>query len=1106
MRSSSIKWRYNDEGFVFYSSEGSSLKDDISDVAAQILLCLADEEKAYEVGDEILIPYSRAAWLDRETMETLTMPPAYPFIIDISFHGDINDKTSKYNVIFRRNDGMIIVNPVIRGGFIHISDSEDYMFVKEQYELIAAIDKHNHQSQDSPRHEMYYNNLINFMDIKFFSEKTRTALDSYLSGLSVVRPEKLSVSISKINDDILVEPTIIKKSNAGSDTSDSECEYVVAADESEDLKKAFNGLNNVTDVYRGKNGTKIVISKEQKEGLASLKRKNKFSGKEKSDFLAAPQNFLSSDVFEFINFSERVKEIGEYKPRVFPFLSPLKESWLPPEAGLMIEHEPIRVRSDEILALKEQILNAMNSGLTSIDWDGKNIPADTETVSALDELVELGAANGSAYKEVADNLKNMGGGKNVLIIQDNYESLNFSAKVENIRPGEYFIPFALKRGISLFPHQTDGLKWLVTTWQQGYKGALLADDMGLGKTIQALSFLCWIREMSLPISAMQTKPMLIVAPVALLRNWRDEYLQFFDSSVFADPIELHGSGIRRYQGRRNGEQTDSKDDRASSLDLKAIPENALVLTTYETLRDYQLSFGLVDWGVIVLDEAQKIKTPSAMVTMAVRAMKYDFGLCLTGTPVENSWVDLWSIMDFAQPGKLGSMKEFNSIYQAPLARPETDRESLGLKLQEALKPLLLRRLKEDKLEGLPQKNIYQYRAVMPDAQFEEYMSTAVSAKQKICSIADNKRKNHILSTISKLRDISLHPDANRFSDTGFASMSADDIILRSARFVETFKILDEVRRKKEKALIFLLSRKMQLVVQRLISERYSIECARPVNGEVPGERRKEIIDAFQQKDGFQVLILSPEAAGVGLNITGANHVIHLSRLWNPAKEDQATDRVYRIGQNRDVCVHLPMAVHPDLGDVGSFDEKLNRLLDNKRRLSANVLLPPIIEDTEQYEFGENLISGTFDGVRPKAAFVTLDDVDRFSGSSFEEYVSNVYKNLGYEAAVDSEDKKIDHHILLLPSGRLTKGLVIECKHSDNPANIKNSEGIIELASSLGKYRGRYPCDFSGMLVTNAVCFSEETVQIAKENGLSLCSRKNIEEWINNTPVEKSKIV
>ena len=162
-----------------------------------------------------------------------------------------------------------------------------------------------------------------------------------------------------------------------------------------------------------------------------------------------------------------------------------------------------------------------------------------------------------------------------------------------------------------------------------------------------------------------------------------------------------------------------------------------------------------------------------MVTTAVRAMKYDFGLCLTGTPVENSWVDLWSIMDFAQPGKLGSMKAFNKIYQAPLSKPETDREVFGLRLQEELKPLLLRRLKEDKLEGLPEKKIYQYKLAMPEAQLEEYMNAAISAKRKICGIADNKRKNHILRTILKLRDISLHPDANRFSDNGFANMPAD---------------------------------------------------------------------------------------------------------------------------------------------------------------------------------------------------------------------------------------------------------------------------------------------------------------------------------------------
>ena len=1104
MKSSNIKWRINNEGFVFYSSADCGIRDDIGDVASQILMCLVDEEKAREVEGGILVPHNRAAWLDKETTETLSMPPAYPFIIDISMEGELSGHASSvYNVIFRRNDGMIIVNPVRKGCFLSISDYENYMFVKEQYELICAIEKHNNQDHNLPKHEMYRNNLINFLDIKNFSEKTCTVLDSYLRDMSVVRPEKFSVSISKVNDEILIEPTIVKRVSE-ENGSYSESEYVVDAEWSENFKKRFHALNEVSNVYRGENNTKIVLSPEQKEGLRAVKRHSRFSGREKSEFLAAPQNFLDADVFDFTNFSDRVKEIGEHKPRVFPFLSPLKESWLPPEAGLVIDDEKIKVQPDEMLVLKEQILHAMNNGLPSVEWNGKNMPATAEMLSSLDELIDLGAASGSTYKEVSENMKNKGIGRNVFIIRDNSEDLDFAAEIENVRQGEYFIPSALKKEISLFPHQAEGLKWLVTIWQSGYKGALLADDMGLGKTIQALAFLCWIRETGAN-STIQRKPMLIVAPVALLHNWRDEYLRFFDSSVFTDPIELHGSGIRRYQDRKNCGSSDSKEGKSSSLDIKSIPDNALVLTTYETLRDYQLSFGLVNWGVIVLDEAQKIKTPSAMVTTAVRAMKYDFGLCLTGTPVENSWVDLWSIMDFAQPGKLGSMKAFNKIYQAPLSKPETDREVLGLRLQEELKPLLLRRLKEDKLEGLPEKKIYQYKLAMPEAQLEEYMNAAISAKRKICGIADNKRKNHILRTILKLRDISLHPDANRFSDNGFANMPADEIISRSARFIETFAILDEIKKKREKALIFLLSRKMQLVVQRLISEKYSIDCARPINGEVPGDRRKDIIDAFQQKDGFQVLILSPEAAGVGLNITAANHVIHLSRLWNPAKEDQATDRVYRIGQNRNVCVYLPMAVHPDLGEVGSFDEKLDRLLGNKRRLSANVLLPPIVEETDQYEFGEDLISGSFDGIRPTATYVTLDDVDRFSGNSFEEYILNVYVNMGYDAIIDLGEKNTGSHILLLPSKDSAKGLVVNCKHSDDPMNCKTAEGIAELAFSLGKYRERYSVDFSGMMITNAVNFTSEAIQRANESSIYLCTREKIEGWINSTPVEKSKI-
>jgi len=364
------------------------------------------------------------------------------------------------------------------------------------------------------------------------------------------------------------------------------------------------------------------------------------------------------------------------------------------------------------------------------------------------------------------------------------------------------------------------------------------------------------------------------------------------------------------------------------LDMEEMKHSIWALTTYETLRDYQHSFGRIRWGVVVFDEAQKIKNPKALMTDAAKAMNADFTVALTGTPVENRLTDLWCIVDTIQPGKLGSLKHFVESYES---EAQHDEQALH-KLKEFLTlqnppTVMLRRMKEDHLNGLPEKREIQQRDNMSNVQAEEYRKTIMAAR------ANLEDAPHFLEILHKLRSISLHPF--RRSDE-----SDEEYIRHSARLRLTFSWLDEIAARNQKALVFIEARSMQGDFAELIQRRYSLE-KRPliINGAVAGNERKKRVDIFQKRRGFDVMILSPKAGGVGLTLTAANHVIHLSRWWNPAVEDQCTDRVYRIGQERPVNVYLPIAVHPEYQDA-SFDVRLDELLKRKRHLNRTILAPP----------------------------------------------------------------------------------------------------------------------------------------------------------------------
>jgi SNF2 family DNA or RNA helicase len=376
-------------------------------------------------------------------------------------------------------------------------------------------------------------------------------------------------------------------------------------------------------------------------------------------------------------------------------------------------------------------------------------------------------------------------------------------------------------------------------------------------------------------------------------------------------------------------------DPGETLDVQRLREADWILTTYETLTEHERAFARIDYAVILFDEMQKLKAPDTLNTKAAKVMKADFVLGLTGTPIENRMEDLWCIFDRIVPGYLGDLKTFSRTY-----RPEAPEQLADLKAKlaapaDGAPPVMKRRMKADVLDAMPVKQETKYPTPMQGEQAQAY-------RELITGVSDRteRTRGHMLDVLQRMRMLSLHPrdpgeaagaDARRFE--AFAR--------RSARLSKTIEILKDIQKRGEKAIIFIEHLAMQDAIADGIAALFDLD-RKPavINGGTPGERRLAIVDAFSRSGSrFGVLLLSPKAAGVGLNIVAANHVIHLSRWWNPAIEDQCNDRAYRIGQTKPVTIHIPLATHADFPDQ-SFDEQLDRLIEKKRQLSRHMLAPP----------------------------------------------------------------------------------------------------------------------------------------------------------------------
>jgi non-specific serine/threonine protein kinase len=472
-------------------------------------------------------------------------------------------------------------------------------------------------------------------------------------------------------------------------------------------------------------------------------------------------------------------------------------------------------------------------------------------------------------------------------LAETLKGLRSQEGLEKIDPGK-----ALKG--TLRPYQQVGVRWLYLLARLGL-GACLADDMGLGKTIQVLSLLLVLKKQGI------TAPSLLVAPASLLANWAAELERFAPSLKV---MIAHASAV-------------------SSENLKNMPADSLaaidvVITSYGSLLRVPW-LTETTWRLAVLDEAQAIKNPGAQQTRSAKKLKAGARIALTGTPVENRLGDLWSIFDFINPGLLGSPKEFTRFTKRLADRP---RNPYG-PLRELVRPYILRRLKTDKsvITDLPDKTEVKAFCQLSRKQASLYQQAVDELAEQLDGAEGIRRKGLVLSFLMRFKQICNHP--SQWLGDG-AWIEAD-----SGKWARLRDIAEVIAAKQEKVLVFTQFREVTAPLASFLGSIFE----RPglvLHGETAVKSRMDLVSRFQEDESVGFFVLSLKAGGTGLNLTAASHVIHFDRWWNPAVENQATDRAYRIGQNKNVLVHKFVC-------QGTAEEKIDLMIESKRQISQDIL-------------------------------------------------------------------------------------------------------------------------------------------------------------------------
>ncbi len=951
-----------------------------------VLRMLMEQGVAEPTANGFHVTAEDVAGLDDEQAEVLRLPRRFRGHFSSAISGrtgnssfavELTAVTSNTSLPFRR-----------KGPFLYLTSADIYRLTPAELMGVMACEHHQNLM---PELRGEAANLRLMAELQTAARSGMHIDLSHFERLDVVVPKNIGVTAMRMPDGSL-----------------QLCPSLGDGTTPDQLEKRWSQLDMdaLGGVLRIDNRV-VLLDSAKMDGIRNILANKKIPPDRVAEFIATPTAFLDAALVNLeVGFSVRIAGIGKLQHMDFGALDGTKNDWFaldkrpaPPEIiGRVIQS------SEELERFEEVLQAAQAQGSTSLSFAGELI----DISDAVKVEAELGFARqklvshsdfDSYQKEDAGAASERPTEKVSVILKEADEinaGLVQKANLALLGQAPDWTSYARQP----FPHQREGIEWMLkllgTALQDNHEdmyrlqGSLLADDMGLGKTYMALVTVGeYLSRQRATDKAL--KPILVVAPLSLLENWEDEVGKTFNSIPFRDVVILQsGRDLNRFRikgAERESVQLASLADDEGMMDEKTVryalsvgPESGahrldmdrrLVLTTYQTLRDYQFSLCRIDWGMVIFDEAQNIKNPNALQTRAAKGLKADFKLLATGTPVENSLGDFWCLMDTAQPGLLGSWEMYRDTWIKPiLAAGEHERDEvrtlLGEKLRKAVGTFMLRRVKEDQLKGLPSKTIRsgveqassgvqqfapELGALMRGEQLRVYDEILDDYRGRRAS-ADDMR-GCALAALTQLRSVSLHPhlddEASLYSRDG---KHARELMAKSGKLAVMLKLLDEIQSKGEKVILFMMTKRLQRVLKLWLDQIYGLDVS-VINGDTKAVAtnaedmtRKRLIAAFEAQPGFNLMIMSPVAAGVGLTVVGANHVVHLERHWNPAKEAQASDRVYRIGQQKDVFIHLPAVTHPQFD---SFDVHLDRLLRGKLMLKDAVVTPEAVSESEMIQ-------------------------------------------------------------------------------------------------------------------------------------------------------------
>ncbi len=959
--------------FIFSSeaivdAEGLAISDLLFGMQLTYLRGLHEQGLAEKNANGYTVLSETVAEQEDYFFDLFTLYPSY----DGSFKTDIRGNTAQaafsVTVKLLLSDKSLVENFKLLGPFIQLSENEIFRLSPAELKALKAVENHRHLP-DNDRGE-YENNWLIF-ELQL-AKKAGMDIDlCQFEKLELVHPESVGVAVEEAQDgSLILTPTFGNGLNL------------------EDIKSRLGQFDNNTGhaILRVKDRF-VLLDEERLEASHEILTTRRIPKDQVQRFLKTPTAYLNSSLIDLdTGFSLRVHGAEKFTHRYFGDVEKSGLDWFSnkdsdtqPFSNVISSIDS----DDDLKEVKQKVIDAKSKGAEVIEHEGHtlDISNDVEVNRIFEKAREkLDTATADKFDDV-DTEQSTSLDRAVVAIDSNDEEAQFT-RAEEIEKlsiiSQTFDTQNLKR--TPFEHQDEGIKWLLAHYELALKtesdsGALLADDMGLGKTFMTLvSIAEWYKRCK--ANNETQKPVLIVAPLSLLENWQAEVFETFHKSPFNEIVILQsGADLKRFkiagakreidQDFDGSEVIEDSDNIRYSLkvgkhyDDRLDKPGRLVLTTYQTLRDYQFSMSLIQWSIVAFDEAQNIKNPNALATRAAKALNSDFKLLATGTPVENSLRDFWCLMDTAVPGLVGAWQAYRKDYIVPITSSESDvsREKkieVGKDLRQRVGNYMLRRTKEENLKGLPEKKIFSGAPSQKEI-FQSNLSVEMSGEQLlryddiILSVkqtgTEDKRKV-ILPSLGKLKLVSIHHDL--LNQSSFSSIS-NDLVKKSnlsCKIRSLMTLLDEINKRDEKVLIFATTKVVQSLISALVTHKYKIN-VETINGDTKAvatkksdDTRKGIIDKFQTKPGFGVIVMSPIAAGVGLTVTAANNVIHLERHWNPAKEAQATDRVYRIGQTKPVNVYIPIATHPK---QKSFDVQLSQLLGNKIDLSNAVVAPEIVD-------------------------------------------------------------------------------------------------------------------------------------------------------------------